>query len=290
MFDRLRSYIKKYGWSELWNIIDSHYGLGRLEYFLSSNWFNPFATFWINIRSFPFSKALLFPIAVYGMPKLVCLSGKMDIIGKVSFGMIAFNETRHGAPNNMSGKSEIYNKGSIVFHGKGYIGTGTKIMVAQHAKLEIGANFKIADMSNIGCFSYISIGSQSRITHRCQILDSNYHFVANFPKSTVPRPTHPIRIGKGCWICNSTTVSGGAILPDYTIVASNSLVGKDFSNIPMGSMIGGIPAKLLATGFRRVENTEIIQRIGYFFKSHPEEIYFRIPENDTPDEYSRILN
>ena len=46
-------------------------------------------------------------------------------------------------------------------------------------------------------------------------------------------------------------------MPDFTIVASNSLVGKDYSDIPESSMIGGIPAKLIATGFRKVENSKI---------------------------------
>ena len=203
--------------------------------------------------------------------------------------MVAFNKTRHGAPNNMSGRSEIYNKGRIIFHGRGEIGTGTKILVSQHAQLEVGGEFKIADMCNVGCFSQVIIGSYSRVAHRCQILDSNYHYVANFSRMVVPRHTHPITIGKGCWICNSSTITGGTVLPDYTIVASNSLVGKDYSNIPSGSMIGGIPAKLLASGFRRVENSEIIQRIATYFKAHPEEGYYPIPEVDTPDEYSLIL-
>jgi acetyltransferase-like isoleucine patch superfamily enzyme len=290
MIRKIRTYIKKNGFRTLWIIIDTRYGIGRLESLLCSNWFNPFATFWLNFRSFPLKQAFRFPVFVYGMPRLICLSGGMVIIGEIHCGMIALNKTRHGAPSNMSLKSEIFNAGQIIFHGRGEIGTGNKIVVAQHAKMEIGAYFKIADMCNIGCFSSISIGAQSRIAHRCQIFDSNYHYVANFARGVVPRYTRPMVIGKGCWVCNTTTINGGTVLPDFTIVASNSLVSKDYSNIPIGSMIGGTPAKLIASGFRRVENELIEKRIMQYLNEHPTEENYPISAKDMADEYSRIID
>lgn len=128
-------------------------------------------------------------------------------------------------------------------------------------------------MCNIGCFTNIVVGEQSRIVHRCQILDSNYHYVANFNKRIIPKWKRPIIIGKGCWICNTSTITGGTVLPDFTIVASNSLVGKDFSSIPESSMIGGIPAKLIATGFRRVENPIFNKEINRFYSEYPDEMF-----------------
>lgn len=283
----IRKKIRNKSLKEIKERIDYLLGFGLLERSCYSNWFNPFLTLWLNFRSFPLRQACHLPIFVYGRPRIYGLSGSMQIVGRVSTGMIKFNQTKPAAPSNMDVQSEIQNRGKILFHGKGFIGTGNKINVAPSAVLELGENFKITDMCNVGCFSRILIGAQSRVTHRCQILDANYHYVANFKKGVVPHWTHPIKIGKGCWICNTTTITGGTILPDFTIVASNSLVGKNYSDIPESSMIGGIPAKLIAIGFRRVENSKIEYRITSYYNENPDGLY-HISENDTMDEYSFV--
>ena len=285
--NRIKRYLEKHTLRDLIGIIDEKYGIALLEKMFFVNWFNPFATLWLNLRSFPLRQALFFPVWCYGRPRIYGLSGTMKVEGKVWPGMIRFNQVKYAAPSNMAVQSEILNRGNIIFKGQGLIGTGTKIVVERYAQLEIGKNFKITDMCNIGCFKKIDIGEQSWIVHRCQVLDSNYHFVANFNKRIVPQYSAPITIGKGCWICNSSTVTGGTVLPDYTIVGSNSLVNKDFSNIPESSIIGGIPAKLIATGFRKVEDSRIEHEISQFYQTHPDGV-FSIPEHATPDEYSFI--
>ena len=289
MIKRIKKAFQRYSWKELLREMDDRYGLAQLERLLFSNWFNPLATLWLCFRSFPLRQAIYLPVFVYGRPRLLCLSGMMRIEGRVKSGMIKFNNLVVGAPSIMSVQSEICNQGTIIFHGAGRIGTGNRIRVARHAILDIGAHFKIMDMCNIGCFQKILIGAQSWIVHRCQVLDANYHFVANFSKGIIPKWVKPIIIGKGCWICNTSTISGGTILPDFTIVASNSLVGKDMSAIPESSMIGGVPAKLIATGFRRVENRKIEEMIWQYYREHPEGM-FVIPAEITPKIVSEIDN
>lgn len=210
--------LKGKSFSEILRKFDNRYGLGRMEELAFSNWFNPFVTIWLNFRSFPLSQAVRFPIAVYGHPRLYNLSGSMRVEGKISAGMIKFNQVRTGSPNVQSLQSEIMNQGTIIFRGYGVIGTGVIVRVASSGTLEVGKDFKITDMSNIGCYEKVSIGDHTRITHRCQILESNYHYVANFNKRIIPKWHRPIVIGKGCWICNSSTLTGGTGLPDYTIV------------------------------------------------------------------------
>ena len=48
----------------------------------------------------------------------------------------------------------------------------------------------------------------------------------------------------------------GVILPSYTVVASNSLVNKDFSSLKPNSVIGGVPAKLIKEKYARVWDTD----------------------------------
>lgn len=279
--------IKGLTFKELIHRVDLKIGFSALERLLSKNWLNPIATVYLNLRSFPLAQAIKMPVWVYGCPRFYELSGRMFVEGKVSSGMVRFNQVKLGAPSNMSVKSEILNKGLIIFHGMGLIGTGNKIVVGPKGTLKIGKNFKIADMCNIGCFKEISIGKGCRIAHRCQVFDSNYHFVANFVKGVVPGISKPISIGKGCWICNSSIITGNVVLPDYTIVASNSLVNKDMSDIPESSMIGGIPAKLMSSGFRRIENNEIENEIIKFYNEKHDGM-FKIPKDATMEEYSFV--
>lgn len=252
-------------------------------------WFNPFATIYLNFRSFPFHQAVHLPVFVFGRPNMYYLTGKMIVLGRIKRGMIKFNCTLIGAPSNMSMQSDLLNQGMIIFHGGGFIGTGNKIRVANSGTLEFGVDFKISDQVNVGCYSTICIGNHCRIAHRCQILDSNYHYIANFNKRIIPLWRKPIIIGDNCWIGNSSTITGGVILPSYTIVGSNSLVNKVFSSIPEGAIIGGIPAKYISAGFRRVYNRDFEVELDKYYAENPNGVY-KMDDNVSPDFVSYIAN
>lgn len=268
-------------------IIDQRYGFGRLERTIASNWFNPFLTFWLNFRSLSLKEALRFPIFVYGRPRICGLSGHIIFKSKVKPGMIKFNYLLSGSPSLHTQQSELLNNGTIVFEESGMFCTGVKLFVKDKAQIEFGSNFKVADNVNIGCLKSIIVGAMARITHRCQIMDSNYHYVANFQKGFIPNCTNPIIIGNGCWIGNTSTVTGGVIMPDYTIVSNYSLVNKSINSIPSDSIIGGIPAKLISTGYRKVENLDLTSSIGKFYESNPDSVFI-IPDGLEMSDCSKI--
>ena len=243
------------------------------------NWFNPLVTLYINFRSFPLKQAVKLPLFAYGWPRLFSLYGYMECIGMCKTGMIKLNQTVDGAPSHTGSSTEINNWGKILFRGPCLIYTANKINVGLSAVLDIGANTKIMHYCNITAHKSVVIGERGWLTHRCQILDSNFHFIADFEKSCIKKYCKPIVIGKSCWICNSTTVAAGARIPDYTIVASNSLVNKDMSNIPPESCIGGMPAKFLRRGLQRVNSKSLEKRIWEFYSEHPETDIFPLPEN-----------
>lgn len=248
----------------------------RLPYI---NWFNPLMTLYLNFRSFPLRQAWKLPVFVYGRPMLFSLYGDMECKDMCKCGMVRLNQTNTGMPNNPGTDTAINNWGKIIFHGKCEIFTANKINVARDAVLELGAGTKIMCMCNITAHKSVHIGAHSRVVHRCQVMDSNFHFIADFVHHKIRRYTKPVYIGNYCWICNSSTVAAGSIIPNKTIVASNSLVNKDMSNIPEESMIGGIPAKHIATGFRRVESFKLESQLFDFFYNNPEEDYYVISEN-----------
>ena len=241
--------------------------------------FNPLYTLYFNFIFFPLRQAIKFPVFVYGWPRLYSQYGRMECKDKCKTGMVKLNLTIPGGPQYATGNSELNIWGKIIFRGTCEIGSGNKINVGEMGVLDLGDGTKITSFCNITSYSEIKVGEQSRIAHRCQVLDTNFHFIADFNKSIVKKLSHPITIGSYCWICNSSTITGGATIPDKTIVASNSLVGKDFSTIPSESIIGGIPAKLISTGFRSVENERFISKINKFFTENPDELSFKFDHN-----------
>lgn len=94
--------------------------LSNLENLIYCNWFNPFATLYLNLRVLPLNHALRFPILVFGCPRFYDLSGDVKIEGKVRAGMITFNRTNSLAPSFQNVNSELTLKGELIFSGGGY--------------------------------------------------------------------------------------------------------------------------------------------------------------------------
>lgn len=258
--------------------VDELFGLGRLEKLYCCNWFNPFLTLWLNFRSLPVKQAWRLPIYVFGRPKLTCLSGKMVIEGRVTTGMVKYNAFYPAAPMSTKQQSALGNTGKITFTGPCIICSGTKIYVAGH--LTLSEKCRICEMVTIGCFTSVTIGTGTQITHRCQVYDTHYHSIAYLNEGTIPDIDRPVTIGKYCWVCNTSTINPGTILPDHTIVASNSVVNKDFSSLEPYSLIGGIPAKFLKQGLIRVWDDDITAGITEFYRQHPDEMYRFDPSTD----------
>lgn len=249
---------------------DYRFGLGRIERIIASKWFNPFATFWLNFRSLPLSMAVRFPIFVYGCPNIYSLSGKIIFQCPLKTGMVKFNYSASGAPQNMSVQSEILNQGTIIFNGGGMIGTGNKLRIGFGAVLELGRGVKITDACNISCLKKIVIGDNSWIVHRSQVMDTNFHFIADFNSGEILPLKKEIFIGKHCWICNSSTIMGGGKLPDYSIVAGGSLVNCDYSGYEKATLFAGTPAKPIKSGYSRVDNPLLEKEIWNFYKINGE--------------------
>lgn len=254
------------------------YLFSRILSKLYSNWFNPFYTIYFNFVFFPFRQAIHLPVYIYGWPRLFSQYGAMECKGICRRGMIRINLTLPNSPQSAVASTQLNIWGKVIFRGNCKIATSCNILVREEGVLDIGNDVRIMTLCNITVYSKVSIGNHSRIAHRCQIMDSNFHFIANVTRNIVKNMTSPILIGNYCWICNSTIISGGAVILDKIIVASNSLVGKDMTSIPEESIIGGIPAKLIGTGFRRIENPILDEEIHQFFFHNPSARYYNLPE------------
>jgi len=234
------------------------------------NWFNPILTLYLNFRSFPIGQAVRFPVFVYGWPKLFTLLGNMVCKDCCRIGMVKFNTTNIGGPNHSGSDSAINNWGTIIFHGPCEIHTGIKINVYRFATLDIGCRCHVMPCCNITANDFVFIGTGSKIAHRSQIIDSNYHYTADLEKKIIKKYRKAIYIGEYVWICNNVSVSAGTKIPSHTIVASNSMVNKDFSDIPENSIIGGSPAKILKKNCRRIFNKKFDSSLNNWFRENPD--------------------
>ena len=249
------------------------------------HWFNPVQTFYVNLKCLPLRQALKFPVFMYGWSKLYSLYGSMECVGKCRIGMVKFNKSEVDAPCYSSGNAELNLWGKIVFRGNVEVCSGTKIMVRERGLLDIGDGARIMHQCNIASFKSVKIGSNSWISHRSQIFDSNFHYVADSLKKSVSPMSKEISIGDDCWICNSVTISFGSVLPNRSIVASHSLVNKDFGSECGGTVFGGIPAKIVSRNRYRVLNSSFERQLVLYFSADLNNQDFQIPDHFLEEDF-----
>lgn len=220
---------------------------------------NYLKTWYFNFRVLPFKDARKMPFVIYGNPDINSLSGTIVFKCPIKRRMVEINVQHSFAPSLQTVDSQICICGNLIIEGPVTIGRGTKILVAHSGTLILGKNTLITDFCNISCWLNVHIGQGAMISHRSQISDSNQHYIIDELSRTIPDCRRPIYIGKNCWVCNSSTIAAGSVLPDSTIVASNSLVNKDLSNFGSRILVGGSPVKLLKRNVIRISN-EINER------------------------------
>lgn len=233
--------------------------ISRLVVKHSHNDYNRLFSWYFNLRYLPWHQAKCLPIVFYGHPRIVAQEHtKIEIqAAEITHGMIQINKTNE-SPCNFGCDIELVLKGkSITFQGGATIGSGGKWVFYGDSEVVFGANILINNGVMIGSCASIKIGDNVVIAHQCQIFDTDFHFVYNINSKVVKNQCSPIIIGKNVWLGNRVSICKGAHLPDYSIVAANSMVNKDFSHCPTATFFAGIPAiptKKRGTLIRRNDN------------------------------------
>lgn len=227
---------------------------------------NIFKSLYFNFKMLPFKTALRLPILFYGDVIFRSLKGKVEIKSHAYPGMIKFG-VREWYVTTARPLVTITNNGTIIFNGPIRFLQGAYITVARTGALEFGSNGSFCGSDiKIMCFDSIKICDNVRIAWNVQIYDTSFHYVLKDEQEVV-KLTKPIIIGDNVWVANNTTISKGAIIPSNCIVASNSLVNKDFSTTDAYSLIGGVPAKIIGKGCRRLydkrQEKEYDTKFGY---------------------------
>lgn len=204
----------------------------------------------INFKTQKWKDAVKFPILLYNNVKLT-INGSIEIQGKKYLGKIRIGKNTDLFTSSRN--SILIINGSIVFEGSFLASNGVTIVIDKYALLEIGDVVSLGGGAKIRCCNHIKIGTGTGIVEECQVFDSNFHNMMDINTNIVYPANGEIIIQDFCWIGNRTTISKGTRLPDFTIVASNSLVNKDFitHNEPY-IVIGGIPAKMISKNKARI--------------------------------------
>lgn len=233
---------------------------------LRANWLK---TIFFNLKKLPFKQAIHLPILLFGKVDISMCEGTIKIAPPPNrktnaFGSIIIgNQFSLWGYNHPSKVTTLRILGTMELEGRCLIAEGSCLFVNKGATLKVEKNVFIFNDVKIACNEYIEIGENTRIAWENQIYDTNFHYVVTDNNETT-RINKPIFIGKNCWIGNRSTLGPGTKLADWCIVASNSLLNKDFSPNER-CLVAGCPAKVVKEGVRRVHNTTTEKIINNFF-------------------------
>lgn len=113
---------------------------------------------------------------------------------------------------------------------------GADIILFKGAHLTLGKGSFVNSECKIRCHKEITIGEGCAISHDFTVMDSDAHELDG------SRNTNPVHIGNHVWIGTRVTILSGVNVGDGAVIAAGSLVTKD---VPAGSLVGGVPAKVL---------------------------------------------
>ncbi len=96
----------------------------------------------------------------------------------------------------------------------------------------------------IDACGYIEIGDHNMFGPDIYITDSNHQFGIGISPSSQPMQKGKVTIGNYCWIGAKAIILKDVELGDHCVVGAGAVVTKSF---PAGSIIAGVPAKLIKT-------------------------------------------
>jgi acetyltransferase-like isoleucine patch superfamily enzyme len=199
----------------------------------------------LNFKYLPWHQAIKFPILASNGVKLRIMEGKVIINAPLKPGLIKIGTGEIGIYDKRHNRAIWENKGTVIFNGEAIIKYGAKIVVGEQGILELGDRFRITSGSSIVCYKHIKLGNNCRISWDAQIIDTDFHSIFDNQGNKI-NPNKSITIDDDCWIGNRCTISKGTILPKHTVIASNSLINKEF--LESNTIIGGTPGKVIKRG------------------------------------------
>ena len=209
-------------------------------------------TLYFNFRVFDFKTAIKLPVWLYGHIRLEGLHRGCVVLQRIKMGGVKIGG---GWETDVFGRSNRYIsvlrlQGKLVLGNDIAIQQGVVLSVTKNAILRIGNNSAFNERVTIHSKVSITINDNCRVGWNVQIFDTGFHYMIN--KGKLAYRNAPVVIENNVWVGNGVSIMKGTYLPAYTIVASNSLVNKNFKEMGEHCMIGGVPAKFITNGVERL--------------------------------------
>ena len=254
-----------------------------MEARLSQPWLNPWRTVYFCLRTMPLRVAVKLPVFIYGRVRLFGLNGRVEFEGTpVKTGMVKIGLNRDSFTLfDHSGFVQLGSeRAKIIFEGPAVMSVNSKIRVVS-GTLRVGRYVKLmGGVRVVVNGSSVTIGENARVSYDSSIMDSGFHHIWNERTRMVKRATRPVVIGAHSWVSSGCKLLAGAMLDEYSIVCANSLICNDLRGGGTYPLIAGSPARVIATGYRRVYSDELEFRIIRWFREHPGENTFHLEEFD----------
>lgn len=212
---------------------------------------NFIAILYFNFRMLPWRQAIHLPFDFYHHIRFESLAGEVVFEGcRIKRGMVKIG----GRGSEMFSRNQTVMdlKGRWVVRGPVEIGHGALLRVEKNGVLECGDNVRVGAMTKLFCVNHIVFGNEIDLSWECQVFDTNFHFLMDIESGKLDVRDGEIFIGDLNWIGNRVSLMKGTRTPSGCIVAANSLCNRDYTDLPLGAVIGGVPARLLKAGKRRV--------------------------------------
>lgn len=229
-----------------------------------------------------FQEAIKFPVFFFGPVRFTSLKGKLVINAPLKRNMIRFGFNQEIGQARI-GNAELLLDGTFVLNGRFVTSNDCKIFILKDATLEIGEGSHFGSRTVVAAVKRIGLGKHFRLSYESQIVDSNFHFLMDLETNLVSNAKKEIIMGDYCWVGNRSSIMKGTVTPRNLIIASNSLLNKDYtSTVPENAIIGGTPARLLRKNVVRVYDPGLEQSIFNYFVEFPEENYYQKREPGNP--------
>ena len=181
-------------------------------------------TLYYNLRLFPLSVAIRIPIVFHKNVRIKGMHRGCIIVEneKTAIANIGFFEGIGGDSSSHT-VLDFRNSGELVLKGKCCIAKGSYVL-ADHSKICIGEHFHGGANLKVISRSSVIIGSDCLTAWDCTIMDSDGHDILE--NERVLNAPRPIVIGEHVWMGVGCSILKGAVVPDNTVLGSNTVVTK----------------------------------------------------------------
>ena len=137
------------------------------------------------------------------------------------------------------------NKGTIIFKGSFRLGNSCAVSVGRDAVLTVEDGFCATADDHIVCRKSIHIGKNVLVGWSVIIMDTHFHRIKDKNGVFTDDGQSDVVIGDNNWIASGCKIMQNTKTPANAVVAANSVLNRDYTDLGRNVLIGGTPAKLL---------------------------------------------